>query len=123
MSEALIQALKQQIEGLKLAQLQANQIVSKLMGSSLTYEQRNELFHLVLTHTEEQERSRSAQLGAVMRTALMQLNSITQETRDQQTKEQLVEVIKALTLTVECANATIETRKVKDEQDPTTAEG
>lgn len=115
MSEALVQALKQQIEGLKIAQTQANQIVAKLMGSSLTYEQRNELFQLVLQHTEEQERSRSAQLSAVMRTALMQLNSIAQNSQEPATKNQLVGVIKALTLTVECSSVTIKTRKADHE--------
>ena len=118
MSEALIHALRQQVEGLKLAKTQANQIVAKLMGSSLTYEQRNELFQLVMKHTEEQDRSRSAQLSAVMRTALMQLNSIAQGSQEPSTKHQLIEVIKALTLTVECSSVTINTRK--EDHEPNT---
>lgn len=107
MNDVLIQAYRSQVAGLHLARNQSNEIIGKLMASRLDDEQRNELFRLVVKHCDEQEASRAAQLEAVMRTALMQLNAVAQSTGDARAKQELAQVISALTLTVECASLDI----------------
>jgi len=104
-SNALLDAYRAQVAGLHLARTQSNEIIGKLMGAKLDEAQRKELFDAIIRHCNEQEASRSAQLEAVMRTALMQLNAIAQSTGDALAKQELAQVISALTLTVECASA------------------
>lgn len=106
MSEALVHALQQQVKSLKLANAQASQVVARFMNSGLNAEQRQGLFELIVHHMKEQEESRVAQLDAVMRTAVFQLNDAAQKCTDDSAKQQIVDVIKALTLTVESSNLT-----------------
>lgn len=110
MNDAMIVALKAQVVGLQLARRHSNDVVNKLVATNMDEAGRKELFDLVIRHCAEQEASRSAQLEAVVRTATMQLNTITQTTADPSAKQQLVEVIKALTLTVECASLEVQTK-------------
>lgn len=114
-NDVMVAALQSQVAGLKVALTQANQIVAKLMGKSLTEEQRNELFQKVLDHLVEQDTSRSTQLSAVISTAGMQLNSIALVCSDPEAKASLVEVIKALALVEATASFKVESRKVSNE--------
>lgn len=116
MSDIMVAALKSQVVGLQLARDQANQVVNALMASRLTEEQRNQLFHLVLRHCQELDASRASQLEVVLRTAVMQLNTVAQSTADTKVRPQLVEIIKALTLTVECASLDTKTKKENNER-------
>lgn len=112
MSEMMVKALQSQVVGLQLARTQSNEIINKLMGQKLNEAARKELFQLVIQHCMEQDNSKAAQLTAVVRTAIMQLNTVAQSTADQRAKQQLVEVIKALTLTVECAVFEVQSTKI-----------
>lgn len=117
MSDMMNDALRAQVVGLQLARRQSNDVVNKLVSTKMDAEGRKELFDLVVKHCMEQETARSAQLEAVIRTAAMQLNTIAQTTADQGSRHQLVEVIKALTLTVECAGFQVANKKEDDATD------
>jgi 2-hydroxychromene-2-carboxylate isomerase len=107
----MIAALQAQVADLKLGLKQANQVAARLMGTSLTYEERQALFELVTKHITEQDVSKSAQLIGVMRNALLELNRVAQSTTDPEVKQRLVELIKALTLTVGHASPDATTTK------------
>lgn len=100
MSDLMIVALRSQIVDLQLARKHSSQMIEKLMGEKLSDEQRAELFQLVLDHCMANDDSRSAQLSAVIRTSLLTLNSMAQRTADQKVKQDLIEVIKALNISV-----------------------
>lgn len=104
MSDVMIAALNAQVEDLKLARKQANEFINALTGRQWTPEAQQELIRTVLKHTDEREASAAIQLVAVIRTALLSLNAVAQSADDPRVKSALVEVIKALTLTVECTN-------------------
>lgn len=97
-----VAALRSQVSDLNLRCKQFQDSVSVLMRDKLPTEVANDLFSKVVEHLQERDIERSAQYKGVMQTALLALNEITMRTTDQKAKQGLVEIIKNLTLTIEC---------------------
>jgi hypothetical protein len=72
------------------------------MRDKLPQEIRDELFSKVVEHLQERDAERSAQYKGVIQTTLMVLNETALACADQGAKHRLIEVIKNLTLTIEC---------------------
>jgi hypothetical protein len=97
-----IAALRSQVSDLTLRCRQFESSVATLMKDKLPPEVANELFSKVVEHLQERDIERSAQYKGVLQTALIGLNEVAMKTTDTRAKGQLVEIIKNLTLTIEC---------------------
>lgn len=97
-----IAALRSQVSDLSLRCRQFEHSVSVLMRDKLPTEVANDLFSKVVEHLQERDIERSAQYKGVLQTTLLVLNETALACADQKAKQRLVEVIKNLTLTVEC---------------------
>lgn len=100
-----ISALRSQVSDLTLKCRQFQDSVSVLMRNKLPPEVANDLFSKVVEHLQERDVERSAQYKGVIQTALMVLNETALACADQKAKQRLIEVIKNLTLTLECDSA------------------
>jgi hypothetical protein len=97
-----IAALRSQVSDLTLRCRQFESSVATLMKDKLPPEIANELFSKVVEHLQERDIERSAQYKGVLQTALIGLQTVAMKTTDTRAKGQLVEIIKNLTLTIEC---------------------
>jgi hypothetical protein len=97
----MVVALQKQVAELKLARKQANEVVIQLMSKHLaTEEARREFASMVTLHIEELDASNAQMLTLVIRTTLMGLNAVAQSTNEPATKQQVVEMIKALNVVI-----------------------
>lgn len=97
-----IAALRSQVSDLTLRCRQFTESSSVLMKDKLPQEIRDELFSKVVAHLQERDVERSAQYKGVIQTTLIALNEAAMACADQRAKQRMIEVIKNLTLTVEC---------------------
>lgn len=97
-----IAALRSQVSDLTLKCNQFQESVSILMREKLPQEVANDLFSKVVEHLQARDAERSAQYKGVIQTTLLVLNETALACADQRAKQRLVEVIKNLTLTIEC---------------------
>lgn len=97
-----IAALRSQVSDLTLRCRQSEASNAVLMRDKLPQEIRDELFSKVVEHLRERDAERSAQYKGVIQTTLMVLNETALACADQGAKQRLIEVIKNLTLTIEC---------------------
>lgn len=100
-TDLLVTALKAQVADLQLARKQANEVVVTLMQRNLSEAQQHALFELVVTHMKAQDLSRSDQLVGVLRTALLGLNQMAQNTTDAFTRQHLIDMIKNFNIVLE----------------------
>ena len=95
-------ALRAQVSSLDMRRRQAEEMAQLLMNQTFTKE---ELASLVLDklveHMDKRDTERSQHFLAVIQTTLIGLSPLAQSTADQRVKQHLVEIIKALTLTLE----------------------
>lgn len=97
-----VTALRSQVSDLTLKCKQFQDSVSVLMRNKLPPEIANDLFSKVVEHLQERDAERSAQYRGVIQTTLLALNEAALACADQGAKQRLIEIIKNLTLTIEC---------------------
>jgi hypothetical protein len=94
-------ALQSVIGSLTQAKKQAEEIAQQVMRDKLGTEGMTQLFELVTKHMQQMEVTRSQTYGAVIMNTALFLDHAAQTTTDAKTKEQLVDIIKNLHLTVQ----------------------
>jgi len=99
-NDLMTAALQAQVSDLKRSQKHANEMVSRLMAQSMTEEQRIGVFETVMKHLTENDNCKANQLTGIIRTTLFGLNDVAQTTTDEATKSRLIEMIKALNVSI-----------------------
>ena len=102
-----IRTLRARISDLNLQCKQFADSSAVLMKEKLPREMRDELFSKVVEHLQERDVERSAQYKGVLQTTLMALNETALACTDQKAKQRLIEIIKNLTITIECDSARV----------------
>lgn len=93
-------ALRLQVRSLQQALKQSQEMIALTHGK-LPESERISLYEMVVKHMAERGLQKAEQYEAIIQTTLLGLNQVTQQTADQVAKHRLVEIIKALTITIE----------------------